>query len=183
MCEQIWNYAMPALLGFFVAVVLGQVVIGLTSKILYRKLGLEGSRKGSQLSAILGAAECVLYLGAFLLGRLEFIAVWLGLKTVVRWRNWETDIPIPQAGEKPKWILGRYAYNIFLLGNALVITFAAIGWKIIELARHKTWPEVIAIVAATLAGSLILIVWALLTRPEPPLPDSDPRVQRGKQQT
>lgn len=183
MWEQIWNYAVPYLFGFAVALFGGQCVIHYAIGPLWKKLGLPNNlRYGAEQSRILGLTECVLYVGALLITKPEFIALWLGLKTVIKWRHWESDIALPseKPDGKPKWILGRMAYNLFLLSNALVLLFAAIGWKLIEAARLPEWSPVIAILTGTLIASIALILLARFSRDYPPLDDSDPRLQKNQ---
>src|SRR5262245_158821 len=110
MCEQIWNIAMPYAIGIVMALVGGQVAILCITNPLWRKVGLPNThRYGSSQSMILGLTECTLYLDSFLVMKPEFIAVWLGLKTVVKWRHWEHDVavPGPAAGDPPRYVLGR----------------------------------------------------------------------------
>lgn len=183
MCEQIWNYAVPYLLGFVVALLGGQCVIHYTSGPLWKKVGLPNNlRYGAEQSRILGLTECVLYIGALLINKPELLAVWLGLKTVIKWRHWESDIAVPseKPDGEPKWILGRMGYNLFLLSNALVLLSAAIGWKLIEAASGREWSLVIAILMGTLIASIALIVLARLSRDYPPLDDSHPSLQKNQ---
>ena len=177
MCEQLWAYTMPYLLGYAVAIVGGQIVIGLTINILWSKLGTpRKKRHGAWHSMILGTTEIILYVAALKTGNAQFIAVWLGLKTVIKWRHWESDIAIPHENGAPTWVLGRNAYNLFLLGNALVLLFAAVGWKLIYFASIPAWPKAIAILLALLFGSIGLVITAYMSPEYPPLKDSDPRV-------
>jgi hypothetical protein len=111
----------------------------------------------------------------------EFIVAWLGIKTVVRWRHWENDIAISPADGKgePTWIYGRHAYNLFLIGNALVIVYAGAGWLLIDPVRVCDWSMVITLFIAVILGSISLVCVAGATPDYPPRPGDDPNLQRN----
>jgi hypothetical protein len=68
----------------------------------------------------IGIIERSLYLTAILIGKPEFIAVWLTLKTVSQSKRWSENH------------FGRAIYNNFLVGNSLSILFAFAGAGIIQ---------------------------------------------------
>lgn len=173
------SYAIPFVCGALI-LVWGQVVIYLTMRNLWAKQGIRGgTRKGETVSAIIGAVEGVMYLGAFIFNKPEFIALWLGLKTAVKWRHWEYDVPVPIKGhKKPAWILGRIAYNLFLIGNGLVILVAATAWKTVQFVRLDVTPKLYALLTGILLVSVVLICASSLVPLDPPLRDSDPRVKK-----
>jgi len=174
--QSAYDFVRPYIVGYGVALVWGHIVIREVSSTLYRKLGLpRRERYGASHASILGAVEGALYVSALQFERPEFIAVWLGLKTVVTWRHWETDVPII-VDKQPRWILGRNVYNIFLLGNALVILFAAVGWKLIELLVDKECSAAIAIGVALAVGSIVLVIAARLSQEYPALERGDHRL-------
>ena len=155
MSEKMLSYALPYVAGLII-LVWGQAVTYVTLEKLWEKLGIPKgtSRHGQYLSAVLGAVEGALYLGAFLYGKPEFIALWLGLKTVVKWRHWEYDVPV---GKPTRWILGRNAYNLFLVGNGLVVCFAAAAWKVAELLRAEDHPKTYVLLIAIALLSIALV--------------------------
>ncbi len=154
MYAEIWNFAKPYLVGCAFAFVIGQPVIFLTVNLLYRSLGLPFlSRHGAWHSIILGLTELALYIGALIAHKPEFIAVWLA----------------KQHGVEQKYVYGRNAYNIFLLGNALVVLFAAFGWKVIEFAKNNAWSQVFGLAGAVIVGSVVLVLLALFSPKYPPV--------------
>jgi hypothetical protein len=68
----------------------------------------------------IGIIERSLYLTAILIGKPEFIAVWLTLKTVSQSKRWSENH------------FGRAIYNNFLVGNSLSIMYAFAGAGIIQ---------------------------------------------------
>jgi hypothetical protein len=179
--SEAWHFGSPYLLGLLVVVGMGQVFIGLITGPLWRGIGLPNSdRYGYWHSAVLGAAEGTIYLGALLASRPEFIAVWLGIKTVIRWRHWEIDIAIPGKSEnETRWVLGRMAYNLFLLGNALVVLYAGIGWKVVNLANESAWSMAWTVVLGTVGLSAAAAIAVRFVPEYPPLPNNDPRVRKS----
>ncbi|MBI2862113.1 MAG: hypothetical protein HYX89_04765, partial [Chloroflexi bacterium] len=73
------------------------------------------SRPFAWHAGLIGLLERFMYTSAVLVGRPEFIAVWLALKVAGQWAAW-----------RDPW-LGRPIYNLVLIGNALSIIFGAGG--------------------------------------------------------
>lgn len=69
---------------------------------------------------LVGSCEAVLYPTAVLLGKAEFISVWLALKVAGQWSFWTGDYK------------GRNRFNMFLIGNALSIAAALVFARIIQ---------------------------------------------------
>ena len=63
--------------------------------------------------SVLGIFERILYTFAIIVGRPEWIAVWLTLKISIKWHGWEKD--------------QKRSYNIFLIGNAISVLFGFLG--------------------------------------------------------
>jgi hypothetical protein len=81
---------------------------------------------------MLGVCERGLYLASLQMGHPEFIAVWLGIKTVATSRRW-TDEPR---------LRGRAIYNIFLIGTALSLAYAAVGAVMTYWLAGPSWVRV-----------------------------------------
>ena len=79
-------------------------------------------------TATVGIIERVLYLTSIVVGKPEFIAIWLTLKTVyVSWNKEESS--------------SRRTFNTFLIGNGLEILYAFAGASIIQGATGSIWPS------------------------------------------
>lgn len=169
-------FVWPFFLGYIVVLVLGQTTIFVTFNILWGKLGYPKKIQPWSISALLGVVESILYVAALSADAdtAKFIALWLGIKTVVKWRAWEADtLILGKSPTEPRWILGRHAYNLFLLGNALVVLFSAIGWQIIESGKAGELIQVYAIVAAGIIITILVPLVAHIGPVIPPLVDGD----------
>jgi hypothetical protein len=62
-------------------------------------------------SGILGVIERVIYISSLFFQASPFIAIWLSLKTVSKWKPWQTS-------------KGRKIFNNFLIGNGLNLLFS-----------------------------------------------------------
>jgi hypothetical protein len=91
----------------------------------------------------------------------EFIAIWLGIKTAGGWKHWTKEhwYYTGDDGKEIK-IIGRNAFNVFLVAQALSIGFAAIGWKLIEWLNGSARIEAVAVGVSVLIGATIL--WMIL---------------------
>jgi hypothetical protein len=70
----------------------------------------------------------------------------------------------------PIQVVGREVFNIFLLGNALSVGFAAIGAKLIDWLSACAWPEAFAGGGSALIGATILLLvvrWHSKAREQP----------------
>ena len=103
---------------------------------------------------IVGIVERLLYVTALILGRPEFIAVWLTLKTVARARRWTEEGAVR----------GRAIFNNFLVGNGLSIFCSVAAVAIAQLAAGPLWPPdpllalyiFLALIVLSAVGSLLL---------------------------
>jgi hypothetical protein len=73
---------------------------------------------------LVGSCEAILYPTALLIGKAEFIGVWLALKVAGHWSLWTGDYK------------GRNRFNMFLIGNALSIITAFVFARIIQTMLH-----------------------------------------------
>ena len=83
----------------------------------------------------------------------EFIGVWLALKVAGQWQQWSEDKPYREGGPT---IVGRQLFNIFLIGNALSITYAVVGAQAIGWLAAHDWTLGLGMPLLLLAAS-----WAL----------------------
>ncbi|MHB1413795.1 MAG: hypothetical protein ACYC1C_00960 [Chloroflexota bacterium] len=117
--------------AWFFAVIAGDRLIRSVIDLAWMRIGEQ--KDAPWLTTLLGTVERSLYFAAYLLGTLEFVAVWLAFKVAVRWARWE-EKPDPNAGNGSNLAnKGRNLYNAFLIGNGLSVAYgitgaAALGW-------------------------------------------------------
>jgi hypothetical protein len=70
---------------------------------------------------IIGFLESLLYPLVFVIGKLELIALWIGIKTAGGWGRWT---------EKRR---GRIYFQIFLVGSLLSILFGLMAYILIKI--------------------------------------------------
>jgi hypothetical protein len=133
-------------------------LIGVAVDALWSRLGWAGVEDETLirfpwLPATVGALERILYFFAFLMGKPEFIAVWLALKVAGQWSQWsEQKIQLEK-----KWLSGRAIFQVFLIGNALsIIVAVAIAYAVIYASYGK---EILALGYAS-AAYVFLIAFA-----------------------
>ena len=103
-------------LGFLVSTLGGALILWLLIEMAgwsYLTKKTQTERKHAALTVPLGIVERGLYTASLIIGAPEWIAVWLAAKVAVRWGGWQ--------------VKDRGAYNLFLIGNALSITFGLVG--------------------------------------------------------
>ena len=107
---------------------------------------------------MVGLIESFMYLSSLLIGKAEFIAVWLAFKVIGRWESAKLEADQLNNNKeltKKDRIKNCANYNIFLMGNALNIVFAATGWKIVIWLKRKQSLEAIIIILVVVAVSLV----------------------------
>ncbi|MBU1077096.1 MAG: hypothetical protein KKH98_07380 [Spirochaetes bacterium] len=70
---------------------------------------------------LVGFCEAGLYPTAWIIKQPDFIAIWLIIKTAGQWDYWKDRK------------IGRMRFNMFLIGNALMIGFGYIIYKLIKI--------------------------------------------------
>ena len=153
--EMWWAY----LPGYFFSVIISSFFIKLVVDTMWKKLQMRSERHPySWMGNAVGYIERVLYTSSWLLGKSEFIAVWLALKVAGQWGGWTDDLT---SADKKVKISGRASYNIFLIGNGLSISYAVVGAKIVEwltLTDQRLTDSIIAPVTLII-GTLLLYIW------------------------
>jgi hypothetical protein len=81
--------------------------------------------------ALLGLLESVLYPTAFLIGRTDFIGLWLLLKVAGQWPRWTRETSTAEDGDAVDE--GRRRYYQFLIGNALSVGLAAVSYAVMKM--------------------------------------------------
>lgn len=150
-----WSY----IVGYLFGVVIAHFPISLVVDQMWECIGWtkgdEEIRPQYWLPRILGCVERALYVASFQLGKPEFIGVWLALKVAGGWKRWTED-----KEHKGRIITGRAVYNIFLIGNALSIAYAAVGAKLVEWCSKQEWLFVIGGPVCLFLATLALFCWS-----------------------
>ena len=117
-----WSRLIAIYLG---TVLLSHLVIQPATVLMRRIDGIESTEAHGQATgrdyvvpALAGVAESTLYLTSWLIGRPEFMAFWITMKVAGGWAVWN----------KPE--TGRPRFQVFLVGNALQILFATVGYAV-----------------------------------------------------
>ena len=132
--QELWGLAYWAG-GFFFSIVGGDLLIRFILYPLYEAVE-DRQNYGSHWSArVCGWVERALYTASWVLGRPEFIAVWLAIKVAGTWQRWDNQ---------------REIYNVFLVRNGLCILYGVVGGLFIEVAGWQKWVPVVGLVVGTL---------------------------------
>lgn len=89
--------------------------------------------------ALVGIIERMLYVFCWAFEQQAFVGVWLSIKTVAGWERWRRD---------------RYVFNIFLIGNALSVSFGTVGGMLLNTGRPA-----LPIAVGLLAGTTAVWIW------------------------
>jgi hypothetical protein len=93
---------------------------------------------------ILGVIERILFLLSLISGQVQFIGLWLGLKTVSQYKRWSENE------------IGRATFNIFLIGNGLSLLYAVAGYEFVEFGRKICTPKTCCLIDITLIFLILL---------------------------
>lgn len=134
--EIIGYYAVALLLSNIIA----RVLIGIITDWMVR-VALHGRREGKYifLATAIGSVEQFMYTASVLLGKPEFIGVWLVIKAVGEWRQ-ETNTTEGQA-PLPRDVIGvPRPYMIFLIGSGLSV-IAGVGTALLMQQLLPAFPS------------------------------------------
>ena len=142
-------YELILILSYLYSTIFAAVVISFVMYILAENGALAEHEipfgKGIVLSqwqvAVLGVLERFLYLTSILVGKPEFVAVWLTIKTV--YISWSEYVGQPKgtstkSKQKHEQVFNRRAYNNFLIGNGISVLFALAGAGFFQWATGFT---------------------------------------------
>ena len=103
-------------------------------------------------SEVFGYVEIPMYTASYLLGKPEFIAVWLGVKILARWS-------LPRT-EEDKITDSRHRYYPVLVGNLLGVVYGVAGALVIRWLEcpFRFW-SALAIMPALVFGTLSLTLY------------------------
>jgi hypothetical protein len=137
------------LIGYYFSIVAGHYLVSKTYYQLWESLIFPSTEIKSRplnqfTSAIIGWIERIFYIVVLqsidaatsfgLQNAAQAIGFWLILKSAGRWRGWPEESGVD---ETFKNVNGRTIFQFFLLGNALSIGYAFVGWKIILWLQEK----------------------------------------------
>lgn len=147
-------------IGYFFAVVIGDLLIKLVVDRLWeciRPKQLDDPQKyrpDKWQPRLVGVIERVLYVATLQFGKGEFIGFWLALKVAGQWTRWSKE---PQTGEKIPH--GRSIYQNFLIGNALSVLYAFVGFRVIEWISLRQIVKATTIPLSLIATTIALWAW------------------------
>jgi protein-S-isoprenylcysteine O-methyltransferase Ste14 len=102
----------------------------------------------------LARIEGVLYVALLQLGLGYLIGAWLILKVGGHWKRWMDD-----GDEQMQRPDGRSVFNIFLIGNALSVLYAFVGFKLIDWVTERNIERVIWVPLSVIAMTLAFWAW------------------------
>lgn len=116
------------LLAIYVFTMLGSHLLTFFSLVVLRRITgfattVEYEPRNAWLPILVGFCESILYPTAWLVGKLEFVGFWVALKTAGQWKAW-------QDGQNHA---GRRRFLVFLIGSALSLLFASLGFWFIKV--------------------------------------------------
>lgn len=82
--------------------------------------------------AVVGVCEAVMYPLALVIGKGEFIGVWLAVKVAGQWTRWSGDPSSTGTTDLDALNQGRRRFNAFLVGNAISIMFGVVVWLLVR---------------------------------------------------
>jgi hypothetical protein len=113
---------------------------------------MEETRPFPQTPRFIGLLESVLYTSAFLVNKYEFISVWLLLKVAGSFKR----------GSKNDERYERQKFNIFLIGNGILIIFSFVGSLISkQLIKSKDCFSIILLAGSLIVLSLVMYIWSV----------------------
>ena len=149
-----WYYY---IIGYLFSIIGSLLFVRIVVNTMWNEIGWEKNSGEDKLrphawhSRAVGTIESVLYTSSWLLEIPEFIAIWLALKVAGRWGRWERD-----EGK----VTGRTVYNIFLIGNGLVIAFSTTGAFVTKWLLEEKAIEIYLFPIALIIGTIGLWFWA-----------------------
>lgn len=93
---------------------------------------------------LLGILERIIYTTSILTRNPQFIAVWLALKAISTWRNWQIDN-------------GRGMFNVFLIGTGFSLLYGTLGGQIVVWLDDCKWLYVAISSVALVAVNCLFI--------------------------
>ena len=153
------HHYVPWVLGFVFSVLVGHLTISIAMNEIWRAVGVDPrTRPLKWMPAALGLLERALFTAAILVGQAGFIGVWLGVKTVARYRSWGDHLAETTS------VSEREIFSVFLLGQGLSIGFAAAGAVGTTLLQTNKVAPAALLAGSTVAGTLAFAGWIMRQR-------------------
>ncbi|MEI7733610.1 MAG: hypothetical protein WCO56_28855 [Verrucomicrobiota bacterium] len=148
---QLMGYSFPILLGILL---MRNMIERLWDCLVDHNAKL-GFRPPAWQPEFLARLESVLFILFLQLGQAWFIAAWMAMKIAGQWMRW-MDPGDAQVGRPP----GHVVFNMFMIGNGLLILFAVVGYKLIGWVNREDW--LLAFWAPTLITLLTVLCYVKL---------------------
>ena len=142
---QIEQFAWWALLGGYVyAVFYGHFLISPIVGVAQEIVEPGRPRDPQWQPFMTGVIERTLYVTSLLVGRAEFIVIWVTLKMALQYKRWtgETKSNEPQEVKDKEALVGRQRFMNSLNGNGLSILHALVGFLVLNWLNDKRWDRV-----------------------------------------
>ena len=128
----------PWLIGYGVSVFVGHFLISRIREEAYKEI--PHSERFRWHAQAVGLIERALYTSSWVAAKPEFIGLWLAIKVAGQWKRWTEEQEDPTVlrwgKQEQETVPARAYYNVFLIGNALSITYGVLGGIIIEWSRR-----------------------------------------------
>jgi len=160
------GYGFPVLVG---VLLMKNVVERLWECIIPRGASQTNSRPETWQPRVLAFLESVLYIAFLQLGQAWFIGVWMAFKIAGHWKRWGDS-----GDEKTMKPPGYVVYNVFLIGNGLLIVFAYVGYKLIGWISSEQWLRALWAPTLSVLLTVILYAWLARFRKVTPSPSAEP---------
>ena len=129
---------------FLISLVASDLLVFAAIRGVDKLFGLEGESTVEDLwpSTLVGVVEGIMYPISFLVGRPEFIGIWLAVKVAGQWVRWGTEFPSRRGSKREHQAeiieakRGRRRFNKFLIGNALRIILAGGTYLLLSAATY-----------------------------------------------
>jgi hypothetical protein len=102
----------------------------------------------------LARIEALLYVAFLEFGLGYLIGVWVSLKVVGQWGRWNGQTST--AGGRPE---GWAVFNVFLIGNALTVFYALVGFALIGMVQANQVVRVVGTIVVVFALTIAFWAW------------------------
>jgi len=158
-----WQDYLVVFVGYVFSLAFGHVLISRLVPTLWMVLGRGQSADAEYLFRLpvlpemVGILERMLYTSSLLIGRPEFIGLWLALKVAGGWKGWSEPVKAPDG----KIVInGRDLFSVFLIGSGFSIAYGVTGALLIGWLKDGNLVVAVMVPVALVLGTLAYLVWA-----------------------